>query len=392
MSGRSAFERLQVRGRRVVLRLDLNVPLTEDGVGDATRIEAALPTIQSLRQRGGRLVICSHLGRPKGQRVPALSLEPVAAWLAEKLDTEILFAHDTVGDDVELLSKELLPGSILMIENLRFHKGEQDNDPDFSAKLGRLGDVFVQDAFGVLHREHASTTGVLDRFEERALGPLVEAELAALSRVTKGPARPFVGVLGGAKVSDKLGVIESLLDRCDALLIGGAMAYTFLKAQAQPIGNSLVEDNRLRLAQRLMDRAQERGVQLLLPIDHVVRGADADAAPQVVGVIGDDQTAFDIGPNTVALFKTSIQRASTVFWNGPMGMFEDDAFAAGTRGIAEAVAGTEAYTVVGGGDSAAAIQRFELADKISHLSTGGGASLKLIEGKGLPGIDAVTGA
>lgn len=384
----SAFDKLQVQGKRVLLRLDLNVPLKKRKVADATRIEAALPTITSLRDRGARLVICSHLGRPKGQVVPALSLEPVAAWLAEHLDTEVVFAHDSVGDDVEYLSRELPEGGILVLENLRFHPGEKAGEDAFAQKLARLAEVYVNDAFGVCHREHASVTGVAKHLKQRALGPLIAQEVAALDRLLKGAVRPFVGVLGGAKVSDKIGVLEALLERSDSLLIGGAMAYTFLAAKGEEIGSSLVESNKLRLATRLMATAEDRGVKLMLPLDHVVTQEGSDD-PIVVEEILPGMTAFDIGPKTAAAYAEVLSKANSVFWNGPMGMFEKEAFAGGTKAVAEAVAASGAYTVVGGGDSAAAVNRFGLADQISHISTGGGASLKYMEGAGLPGILAV---
>lgn len=385
----SAFDRLQVRGKRVLLRLDLNVPLSKRNVADATRIEAALPTINALRERGAKVVICSHLGRPKGQSVPALSLEPVAAWLAEHLDTEVVFAHESVGEDVEYLAKELQPGGILVLENLRFHKGEKAGDPDFAKQLARLGEVFVNDAFGVLHREHASVVGVGDYIDEKALGPLVQREIDALDRLVKGAVKPFVGILGGAKVSDKIGVMEALVERCDAVLIGGAMAYTFLLAQGSATGKSLVEADRIRLAKRLMDDAAKRGVKILLPEDHIAVSPDSDV-PQVVTDLGTDLIGFDIGPQTAKAYAEIISRANSIFWNGPMGMFEKEAYSGGTKAVAEAIAASRAYSVVGGGDSAAAVNQMGLAERISHISTGGGASLQYMEGRGLPGLQALS--
>jgi phosphoglycerate kinase len=389
MSARS-LETLRVEGARVLLRLDLNTPLTGRRVADATRVDAALPTIRHLQERGARVIVCSHLGRPKGQRSRDLSLEPVASVLAERLETEVLFAHDTVGDDVEYLTKEVPQGGLLVLENLRFHPGEKQNDPEFATRLARLGDVYVNDAFGALHRSHASVTGVVEHFQQAGIGLLVERELKALGKLTTSPERPYVGILGGAKVSDKIDVIESLMHRVDALIIGGAMAYTFLKAKGVEVGKSLVEENKLRLARRLTDRCAERGVKVFLPVDHVVSdGPDGEA--EVSATIDEELKGFDIGPETVAAYAGVIARASTVFWNGPMGMFEKEPFAGGTRGVAEAVASAEAYTVVGGGDSAAAIHRFGLAERISHISTGGGASLQYIEGKELPGLVALAG-
>ena len=275
-----------------------------------------------------------------------------------------------------------------MVQNLRFHKGETSGDPEFAKQLARLADVYVNDAFGVLHREHASVVGVGQFMEEKALGPLIQQEIDALDRLVKGAVKPFVGILGGAKVSDKIGVMQSLLERCDAVLIGGAMAYTFLLAQGQATGKSLVEPDRIRLAQRLMADAKKRGVKILLPVDHIAVGPDSES-PVVVEDLGTDFVGFDIGPKTASTYAEIISRANSIFWNGPMGMFEKDDFAGGTKAVAEALAASRAYSVVGGGDSAAAINKMGLADKVSHISTGGGASLQYMEGKGLPGLQAL---
>lgn len=380
---------LHVEGRRVLLRLDLNVPIQGGVVTDDNRIEASLPTIRALREAGARVVICSHLGRPKGQKVPAWSLEPVAARLAELLNDEVIFSHEVVGDDVEFLTRELPRGAVMVIENLRFLPGETENNDEFAGRLAKLGDVYVNDAFGAVHRAHASVAAVVDHFDEVAAGPLVLREVEALRALLEGPKRPFVGILGGAKVSDKIGVLESLLHRVDSLIIGGAMAYTFLRARDLPVGDSLVEEDRVRLAARLLDRCEERGLQVFLPTDHVVASAPDAAEVRTVRTIEPGSKGFDIGPESVRLFRDVIAQAATVFWNGPMGLFEVDAFSHGTAQIAQAIAEADAYTVVGGGDSAAAIRKVGLQDRVSHLSTGGGASLEYIQGKELPGLRAL---
>lgn len=380
---------LNVEGRRVLLRLDLNVPLQGGVVTDDNRIEASLPTVRALRAAGARVVICSHLGRPKGQKVPAWSMEPVAARLAELLDDEVVFAHDVVGDDVEFLTRELPRGGVMVVENLRFHPGETENDDEFATRLARLGDVYVNDAFGAVHRAHASVAAVVEHFTEVAAGPLVSREVEALRALMEGPKRPFVGILGGAKVSDKIGVLESLLHRVDSLIIGGAMAYTFLKARGLPVGDSMVEEDRVKLAGRILDRCEERGLQVFLPTDHVIATGPDAGDHRVSRTIEPGYKGFDVGPESVGVFREVIAQAATVFWNGPMGLFEAEAFADGTAQIAQAVAAADAYTVVGGGDSAAAIRKFGLQDKVSHLSTGGGASLEYIQGKELPGLKAL---
>jgi phosphoglycerate kinase len=375
--------------RSVLLRVDFNTPISEGEVTDDTRIRAALPTLARLRESGTRVVLCSHLGRPKGQRNPSFSLLPVAARLAELIGDEVVFSHDVVGDEVAQLARELPERGVMMIENLRFDPREEKGDDSLAKELARLGSVFVQDAFGAMHRPHASISGVPLHLPSFA-GLLVTAEMNALGALLKGAARPYVAVLGGAKVSDKIGVIEALVKKVDALFIGGAMAYTFLRAQGLPIGTSKVEEAQLDLAKRLLALCESQGVALHLPNDHVTADRFAeDATPNVHNSIPDGQMGLDIGPATAERWYADLLRARTIFWNGPMGVFEWESFTNGTRTIARALADNEGFTVVGGGDSAAAVAAFGLEDRVSHVSTGGGASLEYIENGDLPGLEAL---
>ena len=380
---------LALKGRRVLVRVDFNVPLSKDGqVTDDTRIRGALPTIQHILKAGGTAILMTHLGRPKGAPDAAFSVAPAAERLSVLLGEPVILAPATVGSDVEAIIASAGPGEVVLLENTRFNMGETKNDPEFSAQLARLGDVYVNDAFGTAHRAHASTEGVARLLSDRAAGYLMDRELATLKRIVDAPESPFVAVVGGAKVSDKIGVIESLLKSADALLIGGAMAYTFLKSQGIATGTSLVEDDRLDLARDLLAHA---GGRIHLPTDHVCAAEfSADAATSIEnGAIPDGLMGLDIGPETRAAYAKLVQGAKTVVWNGPMGVFEMKPFAAGTIAIAHAMVNatnTGAFTVVGGGDSVAAITGAGLENQVSHVSTGGGAMLELLEGQVLPGV------
>ena len=378
-------------GKRVVVRADFNVPVDEAGeITDDTRIRAALPTLRDLLSRGGQPVILVHFGRPKGQVVESLRVGRIGRRLGELLGSPVLTLEESVGAAVEAAVAGAPAGTVVLCENVRFHPGETKGDPELAAGFARLGDAFVGDAFGAAHRAHASVAGIAGHLPAAA-GHLLQRECAAFERVLNDPARPLVAILGGAKVSDKLTVIDSLLDRCDAILVGGGMAYTFLKGMGHGVGASLVEDDRLDLCKAALEKAARRGVELLLPVDHVV--ADrfaADAASKECGVdIPDGWMGLDIGPATRELYAGRVAGARTVVWNGPMGVFEMDRFRAGTEAIGAAMAACEGTTVVGGGDSVAAIHLLGLADAVDHVSTGGGASLELLEGKVLPGIEAL---
>ena len=382
---------LFLSGKRVLVRVDFNVPLEDGKIADDTRIRGAIPTIEAILAEGGQTILMSHLGRPKGEANPALSLRHVAAHLDSLIDAPVVFCDTTVGPEAEQCVASAPEGAIVLLENTRFLPGETTNDPELARQLAELADVFVLDAFGTVHRAHASTAGVAEHMAEKAAGFLIELEIGFLTRALSNPEQPFAAVLGGVKVSDKMGVIEALLDKVDHLLIGGAMAYTFLAAQGKPTGTSLVEEEWLDEARDLMRRA---GGMLLLPTDHVVADRFAeDAASQIVEEIPDGWMGLDIGPETRTRYAGVLARAKTIIWNGPMGVFEMDPFAAGTRAIAQAMASaTEkngTLTVVGGGDSVAAINEAGRADAVSHVSTGGGAMLEFIEGNALPGLAAL---
>ena len=384
-----SIETADVQGRRVLVRVDFNVPLDDGEVQDDSRVRAAMPTIDLLRGRGARVVLMSHLGRPKAQVVPSLSLKPVASRLDSLLGADVAFVDEVVGDRAKAAVDALAPGDVLLLQNLRFEAGEETNDDAFAQRLARLGDLYCDDAFGAAHRAHASTAAIA-RYLPAYAGLLLQREVDVLQRLLRDPAHPFVVVLGGAKVSDKFGVIESLLPRADTLAVGGGMANTFLLAQGNEVGASLVERDLVDAASQLLAAARGSKTRVLLPVD--VRVArSADEAPRTTGVdaIGPDEAIFDIGPATSRRYADAIRQAQTIFWNGPMGVFERPAFATGTRDVAAAVSEAPGISVVGGGDSIAAVQQMGLAAAIDHLSTGGGASLELLEGRVLPGVAAI---
>ena len=383
---------IDLKGKRVFVRCDFNVPMDENqNITDNTRIVAALPTIKYLLEQNCKIVLASHLGRPKGEFKPEFSLKPVAKELSKLLNKEVIMAKDVIGEETIQKALNLKEGEIMLLENVRFHKEETDNDPEFAKKLASMAEVFVNDAFGTAHRAHASTTGIAD-YLPAVSGFLIEKELKFLGNAVNNPERPFVAILGGAKVSDKIGVIDSLLEKVDTLMIGGGMAYTFFKAQGYEVGNSICEVDKLDLAKSAMEKAKQKGVKLLLPVDTKVgKEFKEDTESKIVKwtEIPADWEGFDIGPETIKMFTDELKTAKTVVWNGPLGLFEFDQFAIGTNAIAKALAELDATTIIGGGDSAAAVKKAGLEDKMTHISTGGGASLEFLEGKKLPGIECL---
>ncbi|MGI6525141.1 MAG: phosphoglycerate kinase [Bdellovibrionota bacterium] len=394
---------LDVCGKKVLMRVDFNVPIKDGKVSDDTRIVAALPSIKSVIERGGKLILMSHLGRPKGV-APEFTLKPTAERLSELLGKEVTMAPDCIGSATKKIVDEMKDGDVVLLENMRFHPEEELLDKyakqddatkqkidNFTKEVAALGDMYVNDAFGTAHRAHVSTQGLTKHFSQNACGFLMQKEIEYFGKVLEAPERPFVAILGGAKVSDKIEVITNLLTKVDALIIGGAMAYTFLKAKGESVGISRVEEDKVDLAKEILAKAAGKGVKLLLPIDHVVaKSFDVEEAEATVDKIAEDQMGLDIGPKTIAEFKTVLTTAKTVVWNGPMGVFEKKAFATGTFAIAQILADSSAITIIGGGDSAAAVNQSGLAPKMSHISTGGGASLECLEGKALPGVVALT--
>lgn len=384
---------VELEGKRVFVRADLNVPLNENAeITDDTRIQAVMPTIRQVLRKGGRLILASHLGRPKGKRVEKLSLMPVARRLSELTEREVIMAPDVVSDGVRVVTGQLKDGEIMLLENLRFHPGETSNDKDFAAKLAEMADVYINDAFGCSHRAHASIDALPRMVTEKAAGYLMRKELRYLQEALNDPDRPFWAILGGAKVSDKIGVVDNLLNKVDGLIIGGGMAYTFLVARGFEVGKSMVDSGNVAYAGEVLDRADKKDVKILLPVDHVVAAENsAEAATKVVtnDEFPADMMGLDIGPQTVERYENALADARTIVWNGPMGVFESEQFAAGTFAIARAIAASRAVSIIGGGDSVSAVKKSGVSDQISHLSTGGGASLELLEGKTLPGVAAL---
>lgn len=394
MLNKKTIEDINVRGKKCLVRCDFNVPLKDGKITDENRLVGAMPTIKYLIENGARVILCSHLGKPKGEAKPELSLAPVAARLSEMLGQEVVFAADAnvVGENAKKAVAQMKDGDVVLLENTRYRKEETKNEEGYSKELASLAEIFVNDAFGTAHRAHCSTVGAGQFLEERVCGYLIQKELDFLGSAVENPVRPFLAILGGAKVSDKLGVINNLLEKVDTLIIGGGMAYTFIKALGHEIGTSLLEEDKVAYAKEMMDKAQAKGAKLLLPVDVVYADRFAeDAQPHITEGrdIPADCMGLDIGPKTRELFAKAVKESKTVVWNGPMGVFEFENFANGTKAIAQAMADVDATTIIGGGDSAAAVNQMGFGDKMSHISTGGGASLEFLEGKELPGIVAL---
>ncbi len=388
---KKSIKDIDVKGKRVFCRVDFNVPMQNGVITDDTRVRAAIPTIQYLVEQGAKVILASHMGRPKGQVVEELRLTPVAKKLSELLGKEVAKADEAYGEAVEAQISKMNDGDVLLLENVRFYPGEEKNDPELAKAFANLADIFVNDAFGAAHRAHASTEGIA-KYIPAVSGFLMQKELDVLGKAMSNPERPFTAIIGGAKVKDKIGVIENLLDKVDNLIIGGGLANTFTKAEGYEIGTSLLEEDKIELAKSFMKQAEEKGVKFYTPIDAVIApkfGEDVESKVVDIDAIPSDWMSLDIGPKTAALYSDVIKNSKLVIWNGPMGVFEIDKFANGTKTVAQALADSDAYSVVGGGDSAAAAEKFDLADKMSHISTGGGASLEFIEGKELPGVVAL---
>lgn len=391
MNPKKTMSDVEVKGKRVFVRVDFNVPMEDGKITDDTRIRAALPTIKHLVDEDAKVILASHLGRPKGEVVEDMRLTAVGNRLAELLGKPVLKLDESVGETVKTAVHNMNDGDVVLLENVRFHKGEEKNDAELAKQFAELAEIYVNDAFGAAHRAHASTAGIAE-YLPAVSGFLLQKELDVLGKALSDPERPFTAIIGGAKVKDKIGVIDHLLDKVDNLIIGGGLAYTFVKAQGHEIGNSLVEEDKIELAKEFMQKAKDKGVNFLMPVDAVVASEfskDADSKVVDIDAIPADWMGLDIGPKTVALYADTIKNSKLIIWNGPMGVFEMEKFADGTKGVAEAMAETAGYTIIGGGDSAAAVEKFHVADKMDHISTGGGASLEFMEGKELPGVVAL---